>query len=55
MQSIVLARGILFSLTLTRAGEAGLIATFHLPPDWREGEGGAPVQMAAHQTPRTHP
>ncbi|MDQ0347063.1 ArsR/SmtB family transcription factor [Ancylobacter vacuolatus] len=26
------------ALTLTRAGEAGLIATFHLPPDWREGE-----------------
>ncbi|WP_018388692.1 helix-turn-helix transcriptional regulator [Ancylobacter sp. FA202] len=43
------------ALTLTRAGEAGLIATFHLPPDWREGEGGAPVQMARQQTPRTHP
>lgn len=28
------------ALTLTRAGEAGLIATFHLPTDWREGEGG---------------
>lgn len=27
------------ALTLTRTGEAGLIATFHLPPDWREGEG----------------
>lgn len=41
------------ALTLTRAGEAGLIATFHLPPDWREGD--APVQMAGQQTPRTHP
>ncbi|SCW70821.1 ArsR/SmtB family transcription factor [Ancylobacter rudongensis] len=30
------------ALTLTRTGEAGLIATFHLPPDWREGmEGGS--------------
>lgn len=43
------------ALTLTRAGEAGLIATFHLPPDWREGEWDAPVQMARQQTPRTHP
>lgn len=34
------------ALTLTRAGEAGLIATFHLPRDWREGAGG-PIRVAS--------
>ncbi|WP_428032222.1 ArsR/SmtB family transcription factor [Ancylobacter sp.] len=41
------------ALALARAGEAGLIATFHLPPDWREGVG-APVRVARLQTPRTY-
>lgn len=34
------------ALTLTRTGEAGLVATFHLPRDWREGAG-VPVRAAS--------